>query len=49
MNYLPILIMLESFAAAIIYVIHRQWGSAMYWFSSSVLNFAVIFLIKKLG
>ena len=48
-HILPIIIMTESFAASIIYCIYRQWGSALYWLSAGVLNFAIIFCIKRFG
>jgi len=48
-NLLPILIMVESFLAGIILAIFSKWGSALYWFSAGLLNFSVIFLIKRFG
>jgi len=49
LNILPIIIMLESFAAAVPLLICQRWGSGLYWFSAGLLNLAVIFLIKKWG
>jgi len=49
LNILPIIIMLESFAAAVPLLICRRWGSGLYWLSAGLLNLAVIFLIKKWG
>lgn len=47
LNILPIIIMLESFAASIPLFMCRQWGSGLYWFAAGLLNFAVIFLVKN--
>jgi hypothetical protein len=41
--------MVESFAASIPLFIYQKWGSATYWFAAGLLNFAVIFLIKRSG
>ena len=49
LNVLPIIIMIESFAASIPLFIYQKWGSGLYWFSAGLLNLAVIFLIKKHG
>jgi hypothetical protein len=49
LNILPVIIMIESFAASIPLFICQKWGSAIYWFSAGLLNFAVIFLIKRFG
>ena len=46
---LPIIIMVESFAAAITLFIYQQYGSAIYWFAAGVLNCTVIFGIKQYG
>ena len=48
-NLLPIIIMAESFIASIPLAIQGRWGSALYWFSAGLLNFSVIFLIRKMG
>ena len=49
LDILPIIIMVESFAASILLFAGKQWGTAIYWFSAGLLNFAVIFLIKRFG
>jgi len=49
LNILPIIIMIESFAASIPLFIYQKWGSGLYWFSAGLLNLAVIFFIKKYG
>lgn len=49
LNILPIIIMIEMFLASIPLAIYHRWGSALYWFSGGLLNFAIIFLIKKWG
>lgn len=49
LNILPIIIMVESFAASIPLFVCKRWGSAIYWFSAGLLNFAVIFCIKRFG
>ena len=46
---LPIIIVIESFAASIILCVGGRWGSAIYWFSAGLLNFAVIFLVGRFG
>ena len=49
LNILPIIIMAECLAASIPHFIYKNWGSALYWLSAGVLNFTVIFAIKKYG
>ena len=49
LDLLPIIIMVESFLASVPLVIYGRYGSALYWFSAGLLNFAVIFLIKRFG
>jgi hypothetical protein len=41
--------MLESFGASIPLAITGRWGSALYWFSAGLLNFGVIFMIRRFG
>jgi hypothetical protein len=45
LHLLPIIIMAESFLACIPLAIAHKWGSALYWLSAGLLNFAVIYLI----
>jgi len=47
LTFFPVLIMVESFAAAIFYLVSGKIGPAVYWFAAGFLNFAVIFLIPK--
>lgn len=49
LNILPVIIMVESFAASIPLFICGRWGSGLYWFSAGLLNMAVIFGVKKFG
>ena len=49
LNILPIIIMIESFLASIPLIACGRWGSGLYWFAAGLLNFAVIFLIKRWG
>ena len=49
LNFLPVIIMAESFLASIPLFIAGHYGSALYWVSAGLLNFAVIFLIKRFG
>ena len=49
LDLLPIIIMIESFLSSIPLLIYGRWGSGLYWFAAGLLNFAVIFLIKKWG
>jgi len=48
-DILPVIIMIESFFAALPLAVSGRWGSALYWFSAGLLNFSVIFLIKRCG
>ncbi len=48
-NILPVIIMVESFAASIPLACTGRWGSALYWFAAGLLNGAVIYGIKALG
>ena len=48
-QFLPGLIMAESFAAAAVYGLSGRWGSALYWFAAGVLNLAVIVGIRRWG
>lgn len=49
LDVLPILIVIESFAASMLLFVGGRWGTGIYWFSAGLLNFSVIFLIKKFG
>lgn len=49
LNLLPAIIAAESFLAAIPLAIAGRFGSALYWFAAGLLNFAVVFMIKKTG
>jgi len=49
LNVLPVIIMVESFAASIPLACAGRWGSALYWFAAGLLNCAVIYGIKTLG
>jgi len=44
-TFLPIIIMLQSFIAGVVYLAIRQPGPALYWIAAGLLNLAVIFLI----
>ena len=46
---LPTLILMESMAAGLIYLLEAKWGSALYWFSAGALVLAVTFVIPKFG
>ena len=46
---LPILVIIESFIAAIILAIDKKYGSSLYWFAASLVNFAAMFLIQRWG
>jgi len=46
---LPLLIMLESFLAAVPLAIAGRWGPAVYWFAAGLLNFSVIFMMERTG
>jgi len=46
---LPVIIVVESFLAAVVLLGCRRWGSGLYWLAAGILNLAVIFLIKKWG
>jgi len=49
LNALPIIIMIESFLAAISLFWCQKWGTGLYWLSAGMLNLSVIFLIKEFG
>ena len=49
LDLLPLIIMIESFAASIPLFIYGRYGSALYWFAAGLLNCAVIFFIKRFG
>lgn len=49
LQILPIIIMVESIFAGGYLIIQGKAGSGLYWLSAGVLNFSVIFLIKKFG
>jgi len=49
LDILPIIIMIESFAASVPLFIYGRYGSAIYWFAAGLLNFAVIFGVKRWG
>lgn len=48
-NILPIIIMIEMILASIPLFINGKYGSAIYWLTAGILNFAVIFMIKRFG
>jgi len=49
LNLLPIIIMVEAFAASVPLARYGRWGSALYWFAAGLLNLAVIYGIKRFG
>lgn len=49
LDLLPVVIMIESFLAAVPLAWAGRWGSALYWTAAGLLNLAVIFLIKDYG
>jgi hypothetical protein len=49
LNLLPIIIMIQSFAASVPLFFYGRWGSGLYWFAAGLLNFTVIFLVKRFG
>lgn len=48
-DILPVIIAVESVMASLPLFIKGHYGSALYWLTAGVLNFSVIFLIKKFG
>jgi hypothetical protein len=48
-SILPVIIMIESFAAGAVLLCCRKWGSGVYWIAAGLLNLAVCFLVKKFG
>jgi len=46
---LPVIIMVESFAASVPLFCAGRYGSALYWFAAGLLNLAVIVGIKRFG
>lgn len=49
LQLLPVLIMIESFLAGGYLTVTGKIGSGMYWIAAGLLNFSVIFLIKRFG
>ena len=49
LKILPTIIMIESFLASIPLLIYGRYGSALYWLCAGLLNFAVIYGIKRFG
>jgi hypothetical protein len=48
-DVLPVIIAVESVAASIPLLLKGAYGSAVYWLAAGILNFSVIFLIKRFG
>ncbi len=48
-DILPVVIIIESLAAAGILAVAGRWGSALYWAAAGLLNIAVVFLIGRWG
>lgn len=46
---LPVLMIVESALAGIVYMAVGKWGSATYWFAVCVITVAVTSLIGKYG
>jgi hypothetical protein len=46
---LPVIILVESYLAGVVYMYYKMWGSALYWISAGTINLAVIFFIKRFG
>lgn len=46
---LPVLMIVESALAGVVYMAVGKWGSAAYWFSACAITTAVTFLIGKYG
>jgi len=46
---LPIIMIVESIGASIIFLLAKMYGSSIYWLSAAILNISVVFLIKKFG
>jgi len=47
--FFPVIVVIESILAGIILMFFRKYGSALYWIGVGLLNFTVIFLIKRWG
>ena len=45
-DLLPIVIMLESFGASLVYIIRDQPVAALYWLSGGLITLAVILMVK---
>ena len=46
---LPLVLIALSVGSAVVCAYEKKYGSALYWASAAVINFAVAFLIPKLG
>ena len=49
LDVLPVIIMVESFLAAVPLAFYHRYGSALYWFAAGLLNLAVIYGIRRFG
>ena len=49
LDYLPILMIIEAVLAAGLLFWCKRWGSGVYWLAAAMLNFAVVFLIRRWG
>jgi hypothetical protein len=49
LSILPAIIVVESTLAGLYFAVSRQWGSALYWFSAAIINFAAVYGIKTWG
>ena len=48
-DVLPVIIMIESFAASAMLIWVGRYGSGLYWFSAGLLNFSVVFGVRWFG
>ena len=46
---LPIIIMIEMFAASVPYFFQGKIGSGLYWFAAGLISLAIVFLMPKFG
>jgi len=49
LNVLPIIIMVESFAACIPLFYYGRYGSGLYWLSAGIIGWTITFGVKQFG
>lgn len=48
-KFFPTIIIVLNILAALVYAYHGRWGSCAFWTGATICNFAVVYMITKLG